>query len=960
MARIRGPAGQGRPRPAFAALITALVLFASAAWAGQPLTQRIAHDGQAYPQFFSIEQATDRQLYVGAQNAILRYDGQRWTRSTVPRPGPVRQLQRDARGRVWAGGSGWFGYVERRPDGLDQITDVSDQFDDVLSADRFADTWDIVESPEGLVFRSLRELFVVDPLTARRVGYFRHEGRFGAVFMFNEQLLVQRRDDGLYRLTEGRLQRFSDDPFFGQNMLIDAIELDSERFLAIDRRPGLVLVENGHHRDAPFHADAALYPRLQNLLRLSNGEIAIASDDGTLRIYDPTSGALRPIPLDTSFQSGLKPDLDGALLVLSDQAVTRLDWPPELEELTGDSIGFRGVRKLIVDGNDLLAASYSGVFRAHRGSDGALSDFARLPGANQDVWNLLSDDGAYLFAEAHALYAYRDGQAVQIGPSDLYPREFQRSRFDPSRVWIGTEIGLALVEKKSDGWQLLAQHDDLNLRVTGIAELAAGSLLVSSADRGLWRIDIDPEHGQLQQARALGPADGLGQHEGGESHLIAHEGQWLASTPDGFYFWQGDRFSETALSGLTELKQAGATLRIVSDGNAGLLAYGYDTVYRRSAGGNWFLVPLEPSDGGVIDSILAEAEGGFVATSTALVRYRGTAIAERRKRGALLLARISVEVPGGPSQNMPLRSPMMLPAGMGRLQLELGLTDYGPGPPALFQVRMQGLTEGWSEWAPVSSFHYAELGHGRYRFEAHAQRGPGALFVLPELIIDILPHWYQRRWIQVLIATLFLLGLAQLMSVRHRRQMRAMDERHVELDTQVALRTEELAHANRLLRDLAELDGLTSVANRRRFDQVIGDWMGQSESYPLALLFVDVDHFKEYNDRNGHLAGDAVLRDVAQQLAEVAGISIVVARFGGEEFAVLCRGHAIESAVALAERLRARIADSGEGITVSIGVALLDVAPGQALPDDLIRRADAALYRAKAAGRNRVEVDAQQ
>jgi diguanylate cyclase (GGDEF)-like protein len=955
-ARIGSTAGKPRTRFVFAALLAALALVAPALWASGPLTRRIAHDSQTFPQFFAIEQASDRLLYVGSKNAILRHDGQRWLRLEVPRPGPVRQLQRDSHGRLWAGGSGWFGYLERQADGSDRVIDVSGQFDDVLGPARFPDTWGIIESPQGLVFRSLRELFVIDPLSGKRTGYFQHQGRFGAVFVFAGELLIQRRDDGLYRLVAGKLERFSEDPFFGQHMLIDAIELNAQSFLAVDRRPGLVIVENGQHREAPFLADAALHLRLQHLLALRNGEIAIAGDDGILRIYDPTSGGLRQIALDTSFQSGLKHDLDGALLVLSDQAISRLHWPPVLENLADDSIGFGGVRRLIADDDRLLAVGYSGVFGARRTDDGAISPFARLPGADQDVWNLLVDDDALLFAEAHALYAYTEGKTSRIGPSDLYPRELLPSRFDPARLWIGTEVGLALAHKGVDGWRVLAHHDELNIRVTGITELAADALLVSSADRGLWRIDLDPQNGQLRQARALGPADGLSTGDVGETFLFEYQDQWFASTPQGFHVWQGDRFVGADMSGLAQLKRAGDTLRIVSDGRQGLLAFGYDSVYRRGEQGDWFLVPLEPTEGGVIDTLLAEADGGYVATSTGLIRYRYAAIAEDRKPGALRLSRISFEVPGQPARSLPLGDRLVLPAGKGSLNLELGLTDYGPGPPPSFQVRMQGLADEWTEWAPVASFHYAELGHGSYRFEARAQRGPGVIFGLPTVAIEKLPHWYQRSWVQALMAALILLGFARLISFRHRSQMRAMDRRHVELDAQVALRTEELAHANRLLRDLAELDGLTGVANRRRFDQVLSEWMAQAEAFPLALLFVDVDHFKEFNDRHGHLAGDAVLRDVAQQLAEVARSTILVARFGGEEFAVLCRDHQLDAATALAEQLRADIAVKAGGITVSIGVAMISAAADSQQPQDLIRRADAALYRAKANGRNRVEV----
>ena len=118
---------------------------------------------------------------------------------------------------------------------------------------------------------------------------------------------------------------------------------------------------------------------------------------------------------------------------------------------------------------------------------------------------------------------------------------------------------------------------------------------------------------------------------------------------------------------------------------------------------------------------------------------------------------------------------------------------------------------------------------------------------------------------------------------------------------------------------------------------------------------IDVDHFKAYNDAHGHLEGDVQLRGIAQRLSQQHDPKReLLARYGGEEFALLLPGVHPEEALRRAELIRAAIAGSDVGMTVSIGVAggVPDV---QAEPDSLLRRADAALYAAKRAGRNRVE-----
>jgi diguanylate cyclase (GGDEF)-like protein len=167
------------------------------------------------------------------------------------------------------------------------------------------------------------------------------------------------------------------------------------------------------------------------------------------------------------------------------------------------------------------------------------------------------------------------------------------------------------------------------------------------------------------------------------------------------------------------------------------------------------------------------------------------------------------------------------------------------------------------------------------------------------------------------------------------------------------------------LQRLATRDGLTSVANRRSFDDMLNmEWRRASrESRALSLLMVDVDFFKRFNDTYGHQGGDECLRHVAAAMSGVVKrASDAVARYGGEEFAILLPATEPDGALIVAERIRAavtalRLPHSGsevaDHVTVSIGVASIQVT-GNGVPSSLVAAADAALYRAKYTGRNRV------
>ncbi|MCC6070885.1 diguanylate cyclase [Massilia sp. GCM10020059] len=167
------------------------------------------------------------------------------------------------------------------------------------------------------------------------------------------------------------------------------------------------------------------------------------------------------------------------------------------------------------------------------------------------------------------------------------------------------------------------------------------------------------------------------------------------------------------------------------------------------------------------------------------------------------------------------------------------------------------------------------------------------------------------------------------------------------------------------LEQLATRDGLTGLANRRCFDDTLhAEWSrAMRQKQPLSLLMVDVDNFKAYNDANGHLGGDECLKRIATAVASEMRANDLVARYGGEEFAVILPNQALKGAAIVAERIRARVEQlrlpnrfSRDGrITVSIGAATA-LASNEADASELVAIADAALYRAKHMGRNRISL----
>lgn len=164
------------------------------------------------------------------------------------------------------------------------------------------------------------------------------------------------------------------------------------------------------------------------------------------------------------------------------------------------------------------------------------------------------------------------------------------------------------------------------------------------------------------------------------------------------------------------------------------------------------------------------------------------------------------------------------------------------------------------------------------------------------------------------------------------------------------------------IEEMASTDKLTGLLNRHAFTVLIDKLISElrREPRPVALLMVDVDHFKSINDRHGHLAGDTVLEQVATTLENGLRASDLAVRWGGEEFLLVLKGCGPEEAQRIAENLRAAVAGNpvclpGKSIAVTISVGIASFGPDEP-PSQAIDRADAALYKAKHGGRNRVEL----
>jgi len=306
---------------------------------------------------------------------------------------------------------------------------------------------------------------------------------------------------------------------------------------------------------------------------------------------------------------------------------------------------------------------------------------------------------------------------------------------------------------------------------------------------------------------------------------------------------------------------------------------------------------------------------------------------------------------------------MQMGPGVGRVDINFSAPSFVAPEQMQVRYRLIGVDHDWIDVAVRRSAAFSKLDPGKYRFEVKATNSDGqGNKDATSLDFEILPHYYQTYWFRglcVLCLGLLIWGI-------YLSRVRYLVRKTQELETVISQRTAELRAAliiaetaKEQLRDQAMHDGMTGFWNRRSIFEILANEITrcQKESQPLCILMADLDHFKLVNDTWGHLAGDAVLREVSDRLRQGLRRFEAVGRYGGEEFLILLPVCPFPIALRRAEELRlavqaGMIPISGKeeiAVTCSIGVA--QYTPGCSV-EELIGKADAALYAAKSGGRN--------
>jgi len=573
----------------------------------------------------------------------------------------------------------------------------------------------------------------------------------------------------------------------------------------------------------------------------------------------------------------------------------------------------------------LWAGTYTaGVVRIR---DGRIETFGTAQGIpNVDVRVLYQDRAGTIWAGTMSGLARFNGRAFEAVREKGAPLEGVSSMLEDrsGTLWIGT-TGQGLVRYRAGAFEVLTRdHGLVSNWMMSLYEDARGSLWVGSNGEGINRI----REGRIVPIRV---ADGL--WDGVAQTLIEdREGNLWMTCNRGFYrvpLKDLDAFAEGRLPKVTAVGYGpGDALRSTT------FAGGHQPASAIDAAGHLWLPTFK----------------GLVIVDPAHLPGSGAPPA------------VNVEDVVVNGSNLPAGAAVVLPPGSVPLSIRYTAMTLLHADRVRFRYQMEGLTRDWVDAGRNREASFPALPHGAYRFRVSASTdGQHWSETREPLAITVRPYFYQTAWFQALALLGAIAAIAGLVFLRTHNLRR----RHAEMERLVLEKTEELRLANEHLSRLSFVDDLTGLANRRRFDETLDkEWRRATRfQTPLALVAADVDAFKAYNDALGHPQGDKCLALVGNIFSQsVSRAGDLAARYGGEEFVVLIPGADHAGALVFAERLRLACetraiphpaSPVGAVVTITLGVAACVPSP-EASPASLIADADAALYRAKQEGRNRV------
>jgi diguanylate cyclase (GGDEF)-like protein len=901
-------------------------------------------------QLFSMAQDRGGLLYFGGLAGVASYDGAWWRSVALPNESAVFAVASGKGPEIAVGGIDELGWIGAGRNGALVYHSLIPQLPAELRST--GDVRSICTTAEGFIFAADRVLVrwnggpprVLADLRQSAMGDHRCFRAGSATYIAL--------GDGLARVEGTGLVRAG---FDGKTVDL-VLPLDDGRILVAVRDQGLFATDG--RTVTPFAPEASAWLQRKVVVtgcRLPDGRIVIGTrqhgililrTDGTLEQRLDSAAGLPAEVLTTAMT-----DRDGSLWLAYHGPFVRIDLGTPVSIIDARR-GLQGAVNATARHRDrLYIASSHGLYftdpaLAH--GPNAAEAFQVVDGIPPPVWDARGAGEALLAGTSDGVFVLAEGAAPRRidGTAGLVCYQLKRSTFDPTRVWMAMKNGIGKLRydaarPPSERWRFEGMIPGTPPYTREIIEEAKDVLWSGSIFNGIMRTDLT---GKDPRIEVFGDGEMYVAHVAGRI-VAVRKGQLVEPVRTGHT--RGTLRPDPLLGHIR-----GQFFKVAEDSGGNVWMNGTPpTIVRRGEDGRYAReeLPILTADAPRVQMIQADGGVMWAAARQRLYRFEAAAPPPRFVQPPPRIHRVVT------ADNRPVAAP--LPYSFGRLRIEFAPAAYRPG--TLYQYRLDPADAAWSAWTREPAIEYTNLDFGDYTFHVRARGATGETSEETEWSFHVRPPWYRTTSALILWGILTALLIAAIVWLR----TKTLQRQAARLRTVVDERTEELREANAHLERLSLLDELTGIANRRYFQRaLVEDWRhAHAHHQPLALVLLDLDHFKRINDERGHPAGDAVLVQVGRYLAReirrsgdmAMRTNDLVARIGGEEFAVLLTATDEEEASRVAEKLRAGLEQLQLGLTTSCGVAAMTPVDTESWKL-LMADADRALYAAKRAGRNRV------
>ncbi|MCB1586628.1 MAG: GGDEF domain-containing protein [Xanthomonadales bacterium] len=903
-------------------------------------------------QYFDMTVDEQGVLYVSYGQGVRIYNGAQWIDVEIKGGEFIRSVtQVDS--VVYFGGKGFFGYITK-----DEYGDYGYQLikEDFSSTD---DIWSITDCHGRIFLGSLHHIFRYEP-KSKSIREWSFDSRISGYGCVNDEMLFHHRDTN-------RILKYDNENWIDTNLNLISEKVVYE-ILQTGSNSAFLLADSDNWqviRDwkiVDFEVGNQV-PNLDNYVSIASigeDQFVLGSNNGLLTFVNLTLGETETFQLTNEWISKII-NTDSGLLVLAEYEVFLLEWPTNLR-VQGKESGIASNLKNIYDWNHRqYILSSSGVFL--KDEEQTLYQhkvYKRLDWTNKEAWDLfvLSDEKAIL-AESHKLFMVEYPDKITEISDTIYPRNFLPSEFHENLVFVTTEFDIRALSLKDIDF--LSQYKIFDSRVTSLIELNSNTLLGSNDVNEVFVLNLIEKDGTFELHHSQQTLINIGLKTNSQSQYKFFKvgNEIFANNDDEFLQFSNGRFvKETSFQFDDAIKKD--DIESIKETKQGI-KFGYTTsdFFIQEASGEWKVVELRNYLRDSINFVKEINNEIKILSSGVVITYVDVPIGLENKANKVINLNAVRYKNNYQSTALSLRSAEIFgfEQGSGNISFDYSVSDVADKK-FEYSYLLSGLDEKWSDYDKNTHLTFSRLPANDYVLKIRARKNEE--IIESEIYqFKVFPHWYLTTSAKIIWVALSFFTLLALIKLLVRMKEKKYQSQRDYMQDVIKVRTEELRLANEKLTKVANEDALTGLYNRYFLDKYITE-ITSKEIHRLSVLLLDMDYFKKYNDKHGHVAGDKLLMRFASVIAAyVKSESGVAARYGGEEFVIIYVDKDLEFATKQALHISKAIEDKDNNVSVSIGIAVTDKKECLKHSDDiynLIDNADKALYQAKAEGRNRINI----